>query len=105
MGVKGPSDLDETNRQILTSFLSGGEGYAPQSGPLIGTLERMRSHISASGSTEGCGNLAAWEQMQAAAAATCARFANKGWTGKLSLLPYRWWFPFGAFWKPKPLGP
>merc|ERR1719361_2306315 len=27
--VKG-SDIDETDRQILTSFLSGGEGYAPQ---------------------------------------------------------------------------
>merc|ERR1719189_2256427 len=44
--VKG-SDMDETNRQILTSFLSGGEGYAPQSGQIIGILKQMGDTMAA----------------------------------------------------------
>jgi peptidoglycan hydrolase CwlO-like protein len=44
--VKG-SDMDETNRQILTSFLSGGDGYAPQSGQIIGILKQMGDTMAA----------------------------------------------------------
>jgi hypothetical protein len=44
--VKG-SDMEETDRQILTSFLSGGEGYAPQSGQIIGILKQMGDTMAA----------------------------------------------------------
>jgi len=44
--VRG-SDMDETNRQILTSFLSGGDGYAPQSGQIIGILKQMGDTMAA----------------------------------------------------------
>jgi len=35
------ADMDETNRQTLTSFLSSSDGYAPQSGQIIGILKQM----------------------------------------------------------------
>merc|ERR1712008_609931 len=41
------SDMDESNRQILTSFLSGSEGYAPQSGQIIGILKQMGDTMAA----------------------------------------------------------
>jgi len=44
--VRG-SDMDETDRQILTSFLSGGESYAPQSGQIIGILKQMGDTMAA----------------------------------------------------------
>merc|ERR1719210_872622 len=45
--VKGSSDMDETNRQTLTSFLSASEGYAPQSGQIIGILKQMGDTMAA----------------------------------------------------------
>jgi len=35
------ADLEETDRTMLTSFLSGQGGYAPQSGQIIGILKQM----------------------------------------------------------------
>jgi len=44
--VKG-ADMDESNRQTLTSFLSGGDGYAPQSGQITGILNQMGDTMAA----------------------------------------------------------
>merc|ERR1719361_1437685 len=41
------SDMDESDREILTSFLSGSGGYAPQSGQIIGILKQMGDTMAA----------------------------------------------------------
>jgi hypothetical protein len=41
------ADMDEISRQTLTSFLSGTEGYAPQSGQIIGILKQMGDTMAA----------------------------------------------------------
>jgi len=41
------ADMDETNRQTLTSFLSNSDGYAPQSGQITGILKQMGDTMAA----------------------------------------------------------
>merc|ERR1719461_578615 len=40
-------NMDETDRQVLTSFLSGTQGYAPKSGQIIGILKQMGDTMAA----------------------------------------------------------
>merc|ERR1719388_82243 len=35
------NNIKDADRDVLSSFLSGGEGYAPQSGEIVGTLKQM----------------------------------------------------------------
>merc|ERR1719223_92436 len=41
------AEMDETDRNMVTSFLSGGNGYAPQSGQIIGILKQMGDTMAA----------------------------------------------------------
>jgi hypothetical protein len=36
------ADMNSADRDILTAFLSQGEGYAPQSGQIVGILKQMK---------------------------------------------------------------
>merc|ERR1740122_134508 len=36
------ADMSSSDREILTSFLSEGQGYAPQSGQIVGILKQMK---------------------------------------------------------------
>jgi len=39
-------DLDESDRSVITAFLSGSSDYAPQSGQIIGILKQMRDEMA-----------------------------------------------------------
>jgi hypothetical protein len=45
--VKISSEMDDDSRQMLTSFLSGSQGYNPQSGQITGILKTMHDEMSA----------------------------------------------------------
>merc|ERR1719297_400964 len=41
------ANIDEVDRQVLTSFLAGAQGYAPKSGQIIGILKQMGDTMAA----------------------------------------------------------
>merc|ERR1719327_1575695 len=45
--VVAKNDLSDYEREELTSFLSEGNGYAPQSGQIVGMLKQMTDRMSA----------------------------------------------------------
>jgi len=46
-GAVENAEMDENDRSVLTSFLAGGSGYAPQSGQIIGILKQMGDTMAA----------------------------------------------------------
>ena len=41
------ADMNSVDREMLTSFLSQGQGYAPQSGQIVGILKQMKDTMEA----------------------------------------------------------